>query len=52
MKSNKALLLMHREDFNAEGWIVDRTAQETLPFIIADLGYDVWLGNNRGVHDY
>ena len=43
---------MHAEDFNAESWILDRTAQETLPFIIADLGYDVWLGNNRGVHEY
>lgn len=52
VKYNKALLLMHAEDFNAEGWVTGRTAQETLPFLIADLGYDVWLGNNRGVKEY
>ena len=43
---------MHSAGLNAENWVINRAAADTLPFILADLGYDVWLGNNRGVNEY
>jgi|LakMenE01Jun11ns_1017448.scaffolds.fasta_scaffold9581054_1 pimeloyl-ACP methyl ester carboxylesterase len=49
---SRAILLMHSSGLNAENWVTNRAASDTLPFLIADLGYDVWLGNNRGVNDY
>lgn len=44
----RSLLLMPAQEFNAEDWVVNRIAEENLPFMIANLGWDVWLGNNRG----
>ena len=43
---------MHAEGMNAENWVMNKKSSEILPFILANLGYDVWLGNNRGVNDY
>jgi lysosomal acid lipase/cholesteryl ester hydrolase len=43
---------MHGEAMNADDWVLNQGRLETLPFILANLGYDVWVGNNRGVDDY
>jgi len=41
------VFLQHGFMQNSESWIV-RGPAKALPFILADFGYDVWLGNNRG----
>eukprot|EP01105_Mastigella_eilhardi_P006422 TRINITY_DN17_c0_g2_i1.p1 TRINITY_DN17_c0_g2~~TRINITY_DN17_c0_g2_i1.p1 ORF type:complete len:480 (-),score=122.19 TRINITY_DN17_c0_g2_i1:61-1500(-) len=42
-----AVLLQHGVLDNAETWVLN-WPKESLSYILADLGYDVWLGNNRG----
>eukprot|EP01100_Stratorugosa_tubuloviscum_P003345 TRINITY_DN1809_c0_g1_i1.p1 TRINITY_DN1809_c0_g1~~TRINITY_DN1809_c0_g1_i1.p1 ORF type:complete len:428 (+),score=179.31 TRINITY_DN1809_c0_g1_i1:107-1390(+) len=45
-KQNKPpILLMHGLLQNSEAWCVLKSG---LPYLLADQGYDVWLGNNRG----
>ena len=37
---------------NADGWLVNGTPDNTLPYLLADEGYDVFVGNYRGVEEY
>jgi pimeloyl-ACP methyl ester carboxylesterase len=47
MKKGAAPVFMQHGLFSsAETWIVHNT--ESPAFVIANLGYDVWMGNNRG----
>ncbi|WLF79268.1 hypothetical protein PVL30_003020 [Lodderomyces elongisporus] len=33
---------------NSELWVLGSSKEKFLPFLLVDLGYEVWLGNNRG----
>ncbi|KAF9049920.1 triacylglycerol lipase [Panaeolus papilionaceus] len=40
--------LHHGLLMNSEVWVCLTDAERSLPFVLAEQGYDVWLGNNRG----
>ncbi|KAF8586837.1 alpha/beta-hydrolase [Ramaria rubella] len=40
--------LHHGLLMNSEVWVCLTAEERTLPFVLAEKGYDVWLGNNRG----
>lgn len=47
--SKKPVVYLHHGLLmNSEVWIANVDYHKCLPFVLADLGYDVWLGNNRG----
>lgn len=44
----KVVYLHHGLLMNSEVWVTMLHKHQNLPYILYDLGYDVWLGNNRG----
>jgi hypothetical protein len=48
----KAILLLHGYGKDLESWVMESETNKTLPFHLAELGYDVWLGSSRGVTGY
>jgi lysosomal acid lipase/cholesteryl ester hydrolase len=40
--------LHHGLLMNSEVWVCVTDSNRSVPFVLAELGYDVWLGNNRG----
>ncbi|KAK6335895.1 cholesterol esterase [Orbilia blumenaviensis] len=40
--------LHHGLMMNSEVWVCNLQPEKCLPFVLAEQGYDVWLGNNRG----
>ena len=44
------LLMQHGYGQDAKGWAEGGTWNQALPLRLVDQGYDVWMGNNRGVH--
>ena len=47
-KNGKVVYLHHGLLMSSEVWITMLEKEQNLPFVLYDLGYDVWLGNNRG----
>jgi len=48
-RTNKPVVYLHHGLLmNSEIWICLTSPDRALPFVLVDLGFDVWLGNNRG----
>ena len=48
-QANKPVVYLHHGLLmNSEIWVCLTSADRALPFVLVDLGFDVWLGNNRG----
>lgn len=45
--NRKVVLLQHGLVDSSDSWVANYE-EKALPFILANMGYDVWLGNNRG----
>lgn len=49
LSSEKPVVYLHHGLLmNSEVWVAVTNPSKSLPFALADMGYDVWLGNNRG----
>jgi lysosomal acid lipase/cholesteryl ester hydrolase len=46
-KQKQSILLMHGIFDSSDGWVCNNE-DKCIPFILANLGYDIWLGNSRG----
>ncbi|CAN8100719.1 unnamed protein product [Discula destructiva] len=46
--SKPVVYLHHGLLMNSEVWVCLTEAERTLPFVLVENGFDVWLGNNRG----
>ncbi|KAK6504311.1 cholesterol esterase [Arthrobotrys conoides] len=48
-KEKKGVVYLHHGlMMNSEVWVCNLHPEKCLPFVLAEQGYDVWLGNNRG----
>lgn len=47
-RNGKVVYLHHGLLMSSEIWVTMLNKNQNLPFLLYDLGYDVWLGNNRG----
>ncbi|CCK68275.1 sterol esterase KNAG_0A06130 [Huiozyma naganishii CBS 8797] len=46
--NGKAVYLHHGLLMCSDVWVCQLDRAKNLPFVLHDLGYDVWMGNNRG----
>lgn len=44
----KPVLFMHGCMLSSECWVALQDKDRGLPYLLSSMGYDVWLGNNRG----
>lgn len=47
-RNGKVIYLHHGLLMSSDIWVTMLERHQNLPFLLYDLGYDVWLGNNRG----
>ncbi|KAJ6257566.1 hypothetical protein Dda_7351 [Drechslerella dactyloides] len=47
-KKRGVVYLHHGLMMDSEVWVCNLEPEKCLPFVLAEQGYDVWLGNNRG----
>lgn len=47
-RNGKVVYLHHGLLMDSEIWVTMLEKNQNLPFVLYELGYDVWLGNNRG----
>ena len=47
LKQKQSVLIMHGIYDSSDCWVCN-SEDKCIPFILANLGYDVWLGNSRG----
>lgn len=47
-RNGKVVYMHHGLLMCSEVWVTMIDKESNLPFVLYDLGYDVWLGNNRG----
>jgi len=53
IEEQKPLVLHHGLGMNADSWIMHATnSRESLPLLLHENGYDVWVANNKGTLDY
>lgn len=48
VNASKIVYFHHGLMTNSELFVLGSTKLKTLPYLLVDLGYEVWLGNNRG----
>ncbi|EMG46113.1 hypothetical protein G210_3655 [Candida maltosa Xu316] len=48
VNSSKIIYFHHGLLTNSELFVLGSTKSKTLPYLLVDLGFEVWLGNNRG----
>lgn len=47
-RPKKVILMQPDRNMSAQEWLLFTDKANTLPYLLSDLGYDVWIGNNRG----
>lgn len=48
VRNGKVIYLHHGLLMSSEIWVTMLEKNQNLPYVLYELGYDVWLGNNRG----
>jgi pimeloyl-ACP methyl ester carboxylesterase len=46
------VLLLTSQNLNSDDWFKYIPKSNNLPYWLVEHGFDVWVGNNRGVYDY
>jgi hypothetical protein len=50
--AKKVILLQPDRNMSMQEWLLFTNKDNTLPYLLSDFGYDVWIGSNRGTIDF